>query len=187
MSNALKQKSLEETAKVESQEIFTGKIFTLKRDTLYFEEGETHAWDLILHPGAVAMLPINQAGNLLLIRQWRRAIGQIIYEIPAGTLDEGEDPLACVQRELQEEIGQKAECFIPLGGLYTAPGYCNEYVHLFIAQGLTESSLPQDAHEGIDVVEISLKEALAKIDAGQIQDGKTLCALLRYQRWLADA
>ncbi|NGX37274.1 MAG: ADP-ribose pyrophosphatase [Chlamydiae bacterium] len=184
MEHSLKQKELESQASVHSKEIYQGKIFTLRRDTLQFDALPPHDWDIILHPGAVALIPVNEKGNLLLIQQWRRAIGKIIYELPAGTLDKEEPPLECAQRELQEETGYKANTLIPLQGFYSAPGFCTEYIHLFIAKDLTESSLPGDIHEAIDVVEVSLEKALTLIDNNEIQDAKTICGILRYHRYL---
>ena len=89
MNNSLKQKELESKARVESEEIFRGKVYNLRRDTLIFDHQAPHVWDLILHPGAVAVIPINEKGNLLLIKQWRRAIEKIIFELCAGTLEKG--------------------------------------------------------------------------------------------------
>lgn len=182
MKQSLNQKNLEESALSTEEELYSGKIFRLVRETLQFEQSPPHNWDVIHHRGAVALLPITEKGSLLLIQQWRRPIGEIIYEIPAGTLDEGEDPKECAQRELQEEIGMKAATLLPFGGIYSAPGFCTEYIHFFIAKKLSESSLPKDIHEAIDVVEMSLDEALSKIDSGEIDDAKTICAILRYMR-----
>lgn len=186
MKNSNKQKELESSAHIESEWIHKGKIFSLRRDHIQFESCPPHDWDIIVHPGAVAIIPIANNGNLILIHQWRRAIGKIIYELPAGTLEENEPPLACAQREIQEEIGYKAKNLIPLGGLYSAPGFSTEYIHLFIATELEESRLPQDTHEGIDVEEISLEKALNLIDIEEIDDAKTIAGISRYQRWLKD-
>ena len=136
-----------------------------------------------MHPGAVAIVPINEQGNLLLVKQWRRAANRITLELPAGTLEENEPPLECAQRELQEEIGYKADTFISLGGFYSSPGFCTEYIHLFIAETLSESSLLPDDHEAIDVVEISLIDALKLIDSHQMNDSKTIIGILQYDRW----
>lgn len=185
--NAVKQKQLEEEAHVETKYLYEGKVFKLRQDELKFSDQPPHVWDIVEHPGAVAIIPINEKGNLYLIKQWRRAIGKIIYEIPAGTLDEGDDPLSCAERELQEEIGYKAKEFLPMGGIHSAPGFCNEYIHLFIGKNLEPSSLPGDTHEAIDVVEISLEEALDLIDREEITDAKTIAAVLRYARSIHDA
>ncbi|NGX26798.1 MAG: ADP-ribose pyrophosphatase [Chlamydiae bacterium] len=187
MENALKQKQLEDQANLQTKELYKGKIFSLRRDHLQFDAGPPHDWDIIEHPGAVAIIPVNEKGNFIFVQQWRRAIEKIIYELPAGTLDEGENPLLCAQRELQEETGYRAKEIIPFGGIYSAPGFCTEYIHFFIARDLEESPLPGDLHEAIDVVEVSLNDALAMIDSQQISDAKTIVGILRYQRWKSHA
>lgn len=184
MKNSIKQKELENQASLTSKEIYKGRVFSLQCDTLQFKNEPAHDWDIIIHPGAVAAIPVNQAGKLILIQQWRRATKEIIYELPAGVLEPAESPLSCIQRELQEEIGYRADTIIPLGGFYTAPGFCNEYIHLFIAKDLSPSSLPGDAHEAIDVVEMDLTEALHLIDSNAIKDAKTIAGIFRYTRWL---
>ncbi len=187
MENSLKQKALEATAKVDSNEVYRGVLFSVKQDILHFEELPPHQWDTIIHPGAVAIIPVTKDGNLLLIQQWRRAVEKIIYEIPAGTLDKGEAPLICAQRELQEETGFKATTLTPLGGFYSAPGFCTEYLHLFVASGLSPSPLAGDDHEAIDVLEVPLKNALEMIDSNVIDDAKTITGILRYERWARNA
>ncbi|MDN3506374.1 MAG: NUDIX hydrolase [Simkaniaceae bacterium] len=180
MDNSLKQKALEDSATIESEELHKGKIFTLRRDHITFDAQPPCDWDIIETLGAVALIPITKAGNLLLIRQWRRAIQKIIYELPAGTLEVGEDLQDCAQRELQEETGFKAEELIPFGGIYSSPGFCTEYIHLFIAKNLSKSPLPSDPHEGIDTEEVPLDRAIAMIGSGEITDAKTIAGILRY-------
>lgn len=184
MENSLRQKKLESEASVETRQLHEGKFFSLKCDTLQIEGHPPHMWYVILHPGAAAVLPITESGDLVLIKQWRRAIGKIIYEIVAGTLEENESPLSCAERETQEEAGYRPETLIPLGGFYSAPGFCTEYIHLFLAENLSEKPLPKDLHEAIDVVEMSLDNALDLIETGEIVDAKTICAIFRYQQYL---
>lgn len=182
VENSQLQYELEKQAEIDSKVIFKGRIITLKREC--FQIGDKAIqFDIIVHPGAVAIIPINEKGHLLLVKQWRRAIQKIILEIPAGTIEKGEDPYLCAQRELQEEIGYQAATLIPLGGYQIAPGYSSEYLHLFIAQGLTSSQLTPDDGEYIDVVELSLDQVLTLIDEHQIEDVKTIAAILQYQRW----
>lgn len=183
MEKSQKQKELEKDADIESSLIYEGKIFSLRRDILTFDDSPSYHWDIVIHPGAVAVLPIQNNGDLVLIKQWRRAIGKILYEIPAGLLEKGESPEFCAQREIQEETGYRAKEIIPLGGIYTAPGFCNEYLHLFLAKDLEEAPLPPDIHEAIDVEEMPLKRALDLIDNHTIVDAKTISVLLLYQRW----
>jgi len=183
MENSERQKELENRAKHSFEELYQGRLFSLRRERLEFED-HTHDWDILIHPGAVAAIPVQNNGKLVLIQQWRRAIGKIIYELPAGVLEKGESPLVTIDRELQEEIGYKAKTIVPLGGFYSTPGFCTEYIHLFVAEDLSPSSLPGDLHEAIDIVEMTLEDALRLIDANEIVDMKTIAGLLRYQRWL---
>lgn len=151
MKQSLQQKQREKQARCTSTWLHKGRVISLRSDSLQFKSGATHEWDIVLHPGAVAILPINEKGNLLLIEQWRRAIDQIILELPAGTLEVGEDPASCAQRELQEEIGYRANQLTPMGGIFTTPGFCNEYIHLFLATQLVESRLPKDEDEAMNL------------------------------------
>lgn len=182
MKKSRQQQELEQKALHSSKELYKGKLYSLKRETLEFPD-HTHHWDIIVHPGAVAAIPVTKEDKLILIQQWRRAIDKIIYELPAGVLEPGESPLETVERELQEEIGYRASTFINLGGFYSTPGFCTEYIHLFIAQDLTPSKLPGDLHEAIDVVEMDLSEASRLIDTNEIDDMKTIAGLMRYKRW----
>ena len=184
---SLQQQMLERKTKTDIKEIYKGKIISLRKETFQIPGSSPAHFEIISHPGAVAMIPVNEHGNLLLVKQWRRAIQKILLEIPAGTLEENEEPLLCAQRELQEEVGYKATTFISLGGLYTAPGFCNEYIHLFVAKDLTPSSLPTDEHEQIDIVEISLEKLLSMIEEHEIEDAKTIASILHYNQWKSHA
>lgn len=136
---------------------------------------------VVRHPGAAVFLPITDVGSVLLVRQHRTALGRELLEAPAGTLEAGEDPLACAQREIQEEVGMKAERWDSLGTLYPAPGFCDEVQHLFIARDLTPSSLPADDDEAITVVEMTQREILAAVSASELFDTKTLAIVLKAQ------
>ncbi|MBI2743311.1 MAG: NUDIX hydrolase [Chlamydiales bacterium] len=182
-SKSEKQAALEKSTKVESRIVHKGHTLDIRVDT-FILKGKQRQWDVILHPGAVAILPINSDGELLLIKQWRRAAERILIELPAGTLDAGEPPDVCAQRELQEETGYRAQELIGLGGFFTAPGFCTEYIHFFIARELTPSYLEADDDEGIDLLPVSLKLALEMIDSGTICDAKTIAGIMRYERWL---
>ena len=183
MKNSLYQKEIESKAKKQTEEIFNGRRISVQRDTLQFPD-HTYQWEMVLSPAAVAAIPVMKNGKIILIQQWRRTIEQIIYELPAGLLEPDESPLKAIERELQEEIGYHAASLIHLGGFYLTPGFCTEYIYLFVAKDLTPSSLPGDLHEAIDVVEMGLEEALGLIDSNEIQDAKTIAGLLWYQRWL---
>ncbi|NBW40991.1 NUDIX hydrolase [bacterium] len=135
----------------------------------------------VRHPGAAVFLPITDTGSILFVQQYRMPIGRELIEAPAGTLESGELPLHCAQREIQEEVGMRAETWHELGTLYPAPGFCDELQYLFIARDLTPSSLPADADENITVIEMERDEIFMRIASGDICDGKTIALLLRAQ------
>lgn len=180
--NAASRALKEERAKIDQAVVFEGKFIQVRRDVIEFDDHPTQTWDLIVHPGAVAIIPIDDQGRLVLVEQWRRAIGKVTIEIPAGLLEKGEDPELCAQRELREETGYRAKTIHPFGGCYCAPGLSNEYVHLFIAKGLQKDPLVADDTEMIDVRTLSLEEALKMIEEGIIYDAKTVVGILRYRR-----
>lgn len=141
--------------------------------------------DVIKHNGAVAMLPIDDEGQLLLVRQYRHAVGSQLIELPAGTLEEGEGPESCAQRELREEVGMAAGELIKLGEFFLAPGYSTERMHLFLARKLSADSLEADEDEMLELLRISPKLALAMVQDGQIRDAKTLLGLLLARPYLS--
>ncbi len=178
MNNAESKKREELHARRSVNYLHKGKILTIRQDHLEYE-GKKQSFEIIEHPGAVAILPILEK-QILLVSQWRRASGKILLEIPAGTLEPKETPHLCAQRELQEEIGYFAHSLSHFGGFYTAPGFCTEYIHLFLATNLEPKRLEVDEDEGIDVVSISLKEALSLIEENKICDAKTILAIYKY-------
>ncbi len=178
------QAAKERTAEKKQEKLFQGRIISVHREVITFPEGTSIVSDVVIHPGAVAIIPVMDTGEILCIKQWRRAIQKVIIEIPAGTLEEGEPPLLCAQRELQEEIGYKAAELIALGGFYTTPGFCTEYLHIFLGKGLIRSPLVgEDSHE-IDPFPLTLDKALDMIVSGEINDAKTIAALGLYERYL---
>jgi ADP-ribose pyrophosphatase len=170
----------EKAAQVESQEVFKGKKFSVRVDSITDRPGHTYKREIVVHPGAVVMLPVTKEGKLVLVRQWRRATGKVLLELPAGTLDEGEAPLVTADRELQEEIGYKAGRITPMGGFFSAPGIMTEYLHLYLAEDLEESQLDPDENEELDICEMTLQEALEAVEKGEIEDSKSIVGLSRY-------
>ena len=173
-----------EEVTLKSTPIYNGRIVKLDLLEVRLPDGKEAKREIIRHPGAVAMVALDAQKKVLLVRQFRAAAGKILVEIPAGTLNPGEQPLACAQRELQEETGFRAGKFQPLGGIYTAPGYTSEFIHLFYATELSESRLAHDDDEFIEVLHVTMSEALAMIDRGDIADGKSVAGLLRVARIL---
>ena len=136
-------------------EIYHGKLITLRTD-IYEDEQK---YDVILHPGAVAMIPILPNGDLVFVKQYRQAAEEELYEIPAGTLEKGEKPYETAQRELQEEIGYKSQNMTPLFACYSAPGFSSEYIYFFLAKDLEKSVLIAEDTDEIEVIEVSLEKA----------------------------
>lgn len=157
--------------------VYRGRVVTLNVDTVTLPNGATLDLEVIRHPGAAAVVPVREDGAVLLIRQYRHAAGGYIYEVPAGKLDPGEDPLACAGRELEEEIGYRAASLEPLVSFFTTPGFTDEVIHVFLARGLTPGTQKLDHDEVLQVVEMALDEAIAKIADGTIRDAKTIIGL----------
>ncbi|HBH79931.1 MAG TPA: ADP-ribose pyrophosphatase [Nitrospira sp.] len=160
-----------------TRNIYTGKVITLNVDTVQLPNGVTVDLETIRHPGAAAVVPVKDDGTVVLIRQFRHAAGGFIYEIPAGKLAPGEDPLHCAARELEEEVGYRASTFELLSSIFTAPGFADEVIHVYKATGLTKGRQHLDRDEVLDVVEMPLSEAITKIEDGTIRDGKTIVGL----------
>jgi ADP-ribose pyrophosphatase len=157
--------------------VYTGKVVTLNVDTVQLPNGVTVDLETIRHPGAAAVVPIKDDGTVVLIRQFRHAAGGFIYEIPAGKLSPGEDPLHCAARELEEEVGYRASSFELLSSIFTAPGFADEVIHVYKATGLTKGRQQLDRDEVLDVIEMPLSEAVARIEDGRIRDAKTIVGL----------
>lgn len=170
---------MEQENQIEKKMIYAGRIVSLELQTFQLGKHKKTA-EIVRHPGAVVILPIDPNGNLLLVQQWRRATGEILLELPAGTLEKNEKPLATATRELQEETGFAAKKITPMGGFFTAPGFCDEYLHLFLAEELYPSPLPADEDEMIDLVPVSVESAKQMIVQNKIKDAKTVAGILRY-------
>jgi len=168
---------------LDTRRVYTGKVVRLDVDTVRFPDGSTGDLELIRHPGAAAVVPCasDPAGgdpSILMIRQFRHAAGGLLWEIPAGTLAPGETPEACAHRELQEETGVVAERVERLTSIYTTPGFTDEVIRLFWAQGLTMGEAARERDEFIEVVPQPLSQVLAGIRGGEIRDAKTVVAIL---------
>ena len=163
------------------KKLHTARVFTLHAETWRGPDGHEFHRQTIRHPGAVAILPFDAQGRLLLIRQFRPAVQEFLLEIPAGTLEKGEAPLGCAKRELIEETGFKAKTWKRLGEIYTAPGFCSEKIHIFEAHDLSPAFAEQDDDEHIDPpTALSMPLVRQAVKSGKICDAKTLSALLQH-------
>ena len=176
---APKRKSFYEKT-LSEKTIFRGRIFKMVRQTVRLPDNRVSTRDLILHPGAVAMIPFDSKGNILMVRQFRKAAGKEMLEIPAGTIDPGESLLTCVQRELQEEIGFKAKSIHRLVSYYPAAGYTTEVIHIYVAKHLIPSRKDADHDEFLEVIPMTPKKILDMIRTRKIQDSKTMIGMLYY-------
>jgi len=161
-----------------SQQIYSGRIVTLRLDTVRMDNGFVTSREIVEHPGSVVMVPINDKGEVILVRQFRLAAGVELLEIPAGTREPGEDAETCAQRELQEEIGFRAGQLELLGRVFPTPGYSTEVFSLYLATSLLPSRRDMEADEQIQIVTLPVDELVRQIDAGKIRDGKTILGLL---------
>lgn len=166
----------------ERETVYRGRVFEMVRENVTLENGTTTELDLIRHPGAAAMVPMPDPDTVILIRQYRHAVGGYIWEIPAGTLEPGEPPLDGARRELVEEIGFAAEKWEKLGEIVPVPGYADERIHLFLAEELIPAAQSLDEDEVLAVHRLPLVRVLEMVDAGEIQDAKTLCGLYHLAR-----
>lgn len=164
---------------IKSDEKFNGRILKVSVDTVLLPNGSTSTRELVKHAGACAILPIYEK-NIVLVKQFRKAIEDVLIEIPAGKLEIGEDPKECAIRELSEETGYKAKKMTKMTNLLTAPGFSNEVLYTFLAEDLEKGEIHLDQDEFVEVFEISPKKAKEKILSGEINDAKTVCSILWY-------
>lgn len=168
-----------------SESIYEGKIVHLRVDTVRLPDGKESKREVVAHRGAVCIVPVCDDGMVLLIRQFRLPAGKILLEIPAGTLEAGEEPLACAARELEEETGYRAGKLRPLFQAFLAPGYSTELIHAFLATDLTEAQAHTDADENVELVPIPLSEVEGRVLSGEFQDAKSIASLLAALRQLS--
>jgi ADP-ribose pyrophosphatase len=161
--------------------VYRGKVFNLARTRFRLENGKVLTYDLVKHQGAVVVIPIDEQGNIIFVRQFRIGAEQSLLELPAGLLEEGEQAGACAMREVQEETGMAPGVLERLGEFYMVPGYSTEKLQVFLATRLYESSLPMDEDEFIEREPIPVSEAYRMASEGRLLDGKTLAALFLAQ------
>nr|MBI3614800.1 NUDIX hydrolase [Nitrospirota bacterium] len=160
-----------------TKNIYTGRVVTLNLETVTLPNGATVELETIRHPGAAAVVPLKDDGTVVLIRQFRHAAGGFIYEIPAGKLSPGEAPLLCAARETEEEVGYRVGSLDLLASIFTAPGFADEVIHIYLGTNLSQSKQQLEPDEVLDIAEMPLEKAMALIRDGTIRDGKTIVGL----------
>jgi len=159
------------------KKIYQGKVIDLSVETVTLPNGATAELELITHPGASAVVPLKDDHTVVMVRQYRHAVGGYIYEIPAGKLHPGEDPRDCAAREVEEEIGYKVGSLEPLLSFFTTPGFTDEIIHIFIGKDLTPGTQDLGEDEVIEIIEMPLSKTIDLINDGSIKDGKTIIGL----------
>jgi ADP-ribose pyrophosphatase len=171
---------LAEEKTISSRSIFKGRAFGVRIDTVFNASGEETTREIVEHAECVAVIPVDANGDILLVKQYRKAIEKELLEIPAGGIDPGEDPPTAVKRELQEEIGHLPGKVERLGGFYSSPGFCTEYLYLYLATDLKPSQLYAEDTAGIQTVRIQPDQIYHLIRSGEICDSKSIAGLLYF-------
>jgi 8-oxo-dGTP pyrophosphatase MutT (NUDIX family) len=166
---------------IASSRIHRGRVIDVSSERLKFANGREHDIDFVRHPGAAAVVAVDEAGRVCLVRQYRHGVADFLWEIPAGKLDPGEAPQVCAVRELIEETGVAARRWTPLGLYITAPAIFTEVIHMYLARDLEVGTPTPDADEELELAWMPLGEAIGRILRGEWNDGKTALALLRAQ------
>jgi len=162
-----------------TQRIYDGHAVKLRVDTVRKRNGKVTTREIVEHADAVAIVVLDSRDRVILVRQYRKAVGKTMLEVPAGGVEPGEPPISTVRRELQEEIGYLPNKIDRLGGFYAAPGYCTEYLHLYLATYLIPSRLEAEDTDEIEVVRVPLTKVQDLIASGEIADAKSIAGLLR--------
>jgi ADP-ribose pyrophosphatase len=174
---------------VRRRTIFEGRVFDIIVDDVEYPNGKPSIREVARHTGGAVIFPVLPDGRVVLIRQHRYPLDAFIWELPAGKLNRGEDPLECAKRELEEETGYLSSSWTLLNSIFTTPGFCDEVLHIFLATGLTDAPggrKPEEGEESMTVNIVPLAEALRMIDAMEIRDAKSICGILQGARKLAE-
>ncbi len=167
------------------EELLHGQLLHVVRDTVRLPDGASATREYVLHPGAVLVVPLLDNGRVVLERQWRHPVGQVMIEFPAGKIDPGEPPLACARRELREETGYTAREWARAGQLHPCIGYSDEAIEVWFARGLSAGTRRPDDEEFLEVITATPDELLAQVRDGRVTDAKTLVAALWLQNVLS--
>ena len=160
--------------------LFSGRAVKLRIDTVELPDGRMTTREIVEHSDCVAIVAIDDKDNVLLVKQFRKAVEKELLEIPAGGIEDGEDPVDCVRREMREETGFLPRKIELLGGFYSTPGYCTEYLYLYLATDLVKSPLKAEDTDSIELVRVPLDEIPAMVNSGEICDAKSIAGLFAF-------
>lgn len=163
---------------LEERFIYKGKLFSVKADEVETSWGKRTVREIVVHPGAVVIIPMLDEDTVILVKQYRYAASKILLELPAGVIERGERPEESAMRELEEETGFRAERIEKLGSLYLAPGYSTEVAHFYIAEGLIECGQKPEPDEKIKIVPMKIRDLLQMVKNGELEDAKTVAGIL---------
>ena len=180
------ERDLAETT-LESDRLYEGAILALRKDQVQLPNGRRTVREVVEHSDSVCMVPLDADGHVLLVRQYRKPTESALLEVPAGGIEPGETPEEAAMRELQEEVSHVAGTLRPLPGFWLAPGWCDEYMYVFLATDLTPSDLEQDYDEIVETRRVPLFGTLELIERGEIRDAKSIASLLQAIRVVGDA
>ncbi len=167
---------------ISTRQVFKGRAVNLRIDTVEEPDGRRTTREVVEHAEVICVVAVDENGSFILVRQYREAVGKVLLEIPAGGIEPGEDPAAAVRREMAEETGYEPRRLERLGGFYSAPGFCTEYLHLYLATDLVPHRLEAEDTAGIEVVRVRSDEVPGLIESGVICDAKSIAGLLAYLR-----
>lgn len=166
------------------QDKFRGRIVYMHVDKVLLPDGSESTREVVEHSGGVAIIPVDEDGNVYCVRQYRYALGKHLLEVPAGKLNQGEDPFECAVRELAEETGFSADNFVSMGFFYPSVGYCKEKIYIYLATGLHRGKAHLDEGEFLDVEKYPLDTLAQMVENNELHDGKSVIAVLRARNYL---
>lgn len=161
-----------------SDVVFEGRLISVRVDEVELADGRRARRELVEHPGAVAVVPLLEDGRVVMIRQYRHAAGKVLWELPAGLIEEGEEPEGCARRELGEEIGYEPGELVPLFSTFLSPGFSSEIIHIFLARKLRPVNVASEPDERIEAVPVPLAEAVEMVRRGEVENAAAICGLL---------
>lgn len=171
---------------IHSEKAYLGRAFDVRKDQVRMPDGQPKQRDVVEHNPSVVLVPVDDDGQIMFVRQHRYPVAEYLLELPAGVIEAGESPLSTAQREIREEIGMAAEELVMVGEFYLAPGYSTELMYVFMARGLSDDPLPADDDEFISVETLSIKNLYDQSMLLQFRDAKTLAALFLARPYFQD-